>query len=147
MTQQVHLENTDESTCAGRGISRRNGDHVLALVATGLAGLSWVMWHASGTDLAVHAGAGTQHVGLVSALVTAAVVSLAGLGLLRFLEARVDHALRAWTMVACLVWLLSLLGPVGAVSVSAGLGLLSLHLVVGSVVVVGGRSSRRHGVA
>ena len=147
MTQQVRLESTEESTCAGRGISRRRADHVLALVATGSTGLAWVMWHASGIDLAVHAGAGTQTVGLISALVTAAVASVAGLGLLRVLEGRVAHALRAWTAVACLVWLLSLFGPLGAVSVSAGLALLSLHMVVGSVVVLGARSSRRHRVA
>ncbi len=134
MTQQIHLESTEESTCTGR-----SSDRVLALVATGSAGLAWAMWHASGVDLAVHAGAGTQSVGLVSVLVTAAVASVAGLGLLRFLEGRVDHALRAWTAVACLVWLLSLFGPLGAVSLSAGLALLSLHLVVGSIVVLGAR--------
>jgi hypothetical protein len=102
---------------------------------------------AGGLHLAVKSGQSTFEVGLISVLVTAAVVSVAGLGLLRFLERRDPRALRTWTLVACLVLAFSLMGPLGATTLSAGLALVSLHLVVGTSLVVGARRMRRCGVA
>ena len=95
----------------------------------------------------MRAGDGTFEVGLVSVLVTAAVVSVAGLGLLRFLERRDARGLQAWTALACFVLVASLLGPLGATDLSSGLALVSLHLVVGSALVVGARRRRLCGVA
>src|SRR6478609_423887 len=109
--------------------SRHGVDHRICLLATGLAGLIYLVWRAMGCDLAVRSGHETHQVGLVSALVTAAVVSVAGLGLLRFLERRQPRALRTWTIVACAVWLVSLLGPLGAADPKSGAALVSLHLI------------------
>jgi uncharacterized membrane-anchored protein len=131
---------TAPDTCSGH----RGNDRTLAVTTTASAGLAYLAWHAGGLELTVRNG---PEVGLVSVLVTAAVVSIAGLGLLQFLERRDPRALRTWTLVACLVLLLSLLGPLGATTLSAGLALASLHLVVGTSLVVGARRIRRRGVA
>jgi uncharacterized membrane-anchored protein len=134
---------TAPAACSGR----RASDHTIALFTTALAGATYLAARVAGVDPAVRSGGGTQHVGLVSALVTAAVVSVAGLGLLRFLERRDARALRTWTLIACLVWLCSFLGPLGAVDLASGLALASLHLVVGAAVVVGAHRTRLRGVA
>jgi hypothetical protein len=141
MTQTQN--STTPDTCSGR----RGSDRTLALVTTGSAGLAYLAWRAGGVHLTVKSGEGAFQVGLVSVLVTAAVVSVAGLGLLRFLERRDARGLQAWTLLACFVWVASLLGPLGATDLSSGLALASLHLVVGSAVVVGARRMRRRGVA
>ena len=117
-------------------------DWPVAVVAAGAAALVWVAATSAGVQVEVGSGSGTRDVGLVSVIVTALVVAVAGAGLLRVLERRTSGARRLWTTVAVVVWVVSLLGPVGASSVSAGLALGALHLVVGAVVIVGLR--RRH---
>lgn len=119
----------------------------LAVLTTGLAGLTYLAWRAAGIHPVVRSGGGSHPVGLVSVLVAAAVVSIAGLGLLRFLERRDAHGLRTWTLLATLVWVCSFLGPLGAADLSSGLALASLHVVVGASVVVGARRTRQRGVA
>jgi hypothetical protein len=141
MTQTQN--STTPDTCSGR----RGNDRTLALFTTGSAGLAYLAWRAGGVHLTVNSGQGTFEVGLISVLVTAAVVSVAGLGLLRFLERRDPRGLQAWTALACFVCVVSLLGPLGATNLSAGLALVSLHLVVGSSLVVGARRRRLCGVA
>ena len=127
---------------------RRTGaDHPLALLTTGVAGLTYLVWRAAGVDPVVRSGQGGQHIGLVSVLVTAAVVAVAGLGLLRFIERRDARALRTWTLLASLVWACSFLGPLGAVDLASGLALASLHVVVGAAVLAGARWNRLRGVA
>jgi hypothetical protein len=105
------------------------------VVAAGAAAVGWVLaTQVASVDLAVRARSGTQHVNVVSVVVTAVVVAMAGAGLLRFLERRTTHAVRTWTVIASVVWVLSLAGPLGARTVAAGLWLAALHVVVGSVV-------------
>lgn len=128
--------------------TRHHGaDRSLVLLTIGLAGLTYLLWRAAGVAPVVRDAQDTFQVGLVSVLVTATVVSVAGLGLLRFMERRVPHAVRKWTLLAALVWLGSFLGPVGAADVTSGLALASLHVVVGASVVVGARWTRVRGVA
>ena len=134
---------TTTATCSGR----RGNDLVLAVTTTASAGLAYLGWRVGGLHLSVRSGHGTFEVGLVSVLVTAAVVSVTGLWLLRFLERRDPRGLQAWTALACFVLVGSLLGPLGAANLSSGLALVSLHLVVGSALVVGARRSRLCGVA
>jgi hypothetical protein len=141
MTQTQHI--ATQETCT----ARRGDDRTLALITTGSAGLAYLAWRAGGVHMSVKSGGGTFEVGLISVLVTAAVVSVAGLGLLRFLERRDPRGLQAWTLLACFVLVGSLLGPLGATSLSAGLALVSLHLVVGTALVVGARRRRLCGVA
>jgi hypothetical protein len=141
MTQTQLTTTTD--TCS----PARGRDRTLAVITTASAGLAYLAWRAGGVDLSVKSGDGTFTVGLISVLVTAAVVSVAGLGVLRFLERRDARGLQAWTAIALFVLVGSLLGPLGATTLSAGLALASLHLVVGTALVVGARRSRRCGVA
>jgi uncharacterized membrane-anchored protein len=122
-------------------------DRRLAVFTTGLAGLTYLAWRAAGVDPVVRTGQGSQHVGLVSVLVTAAVVSVAGLGLLRFIERRDARGLRTWTLLASLVWAGSFLGPIGAADLASGLALASLHVIVGAAVLLGARWTRHGGVA
>ena len=54
---------------------------------------------------------------------------------------RSTRGLRVWTILACVVWALSFVGPLGATTVSAGVALALLHLGVGGVLVLGLRRS------
>ena len=133
-------------TTTDRARTRHGVDHSICVLATGLAGLIWLVWRATGSDLAIRSGHETHQVGLVSVLVTAAVVSVAGLGLLRFLERRRPRGLRTWT-IARLRRVARLLARSARCDRCPGLALASLHLVVGATVVLGAWFSRRRGVA
>ena len=119
-------------------------DVPVAVVAAGSAALVWVGATVAGVDVAVGSGSSARDVGLVSVVVTAVVAAVFGAGLLRVLERRTPRARRVWTGIALAVWVVSLVGPAGARTLSAGLTLAALHLVVGAVVIVGLR--RRHAV-
>jgi hypothetical protein len=135
MSQQVMERKAQTAT-------RWTGDGKVALLAAGAAALVWVVaTQAGGVDLAVRSGSGTQHITVVSVVVTTLVVTLAAAGLLRILERRTTRGWAIWTAIAGSVWVVSFAGPLGARSVSAGLVLAALHLLVGAVVVVG---LRRH---
>ena len=114
----------------------------VVVVAAGAAAALWLVAKAAGIDLAVHSGGGSRPVGLVSVIVTVVVVALVGAGLLRLLERRTANGLRTWTIIAVVVWVLSFLGPLSAMTVGAGLVLAAMHLTVGAVVVGGLRRTR-----
>jgi putative Ca2+/H+ antiporter (TMEM165/GDT1 family) len=121
-----------------QGSRRWRDDWPVAVVAAGAAAVVWTLaTQVASVDLAVRSGSGTQHVNVVSVIVTALVVAMAGDGLLRWLERRTARGRTIWTVIACAVWVLSLVAPLGARSTAAGLWLAALHVVVGSVVVVG----------
>lgn len=129
---QVVEERTEQRT------RRWRDDWPVAVVAASAAAVVWVLaTQVASVDLAVRSGSGTQHINVVSVIVTTLVVAMTGAGLLRFLEHRTAQARTIWTAVACAVWVVSLAGPLGARSVEAGLWLAALHIVVGSIVVVG----------
>ena len=121
---------------------RWRDDWPLAVAAAVAASVDWAAIQLSGVDLAVGSGSDAQQVGLVSVIGCAAVVAVVASGLLRFLEARSPHGRGIWIAVALVVGLLSLVGPLGASSLQAGLALVSLHAVVASVVLVGLLRSR-----
>ena len=85
-------------------------DWPVAVVAAGAAAVVWVGATVAGVDVAVRSGSSTRDVGLVSVVVTAVVVAVAGAGLLRVLERRTPGARRVWTGVAMAVWVVSLAG-------------------------------------
>jgi hypothetical protein len=108
--------------------------------AVGVA-LGWwaVLSQVAGIDLRVTKGSVT-HVNGVSVLVATLVTSLAGWGLLAVLERRTPNARNAWALVATIFCLTSLGSPLlNGIGVDAKLGLASLHLVVGAVVILGFR--------
>jgi hypothetical protein len=136
MTQQTMVRTTSP-------VGGRRDDVLVALAAAGMGAVVWVgATQAAGVDLTVGSGSGAHGVGLVSVVVTALVVAVAGGGLLRVLERRTPRGRRIWTAVAVAVWVLSFAGPLGARHASGGLVLAGLHLLVGGVVIVGLR--RRH---
>ncbi|MFC7533147.1 DUF6069 family protein [Actinoplanes sp. GCM10030250] len=92
-----------------------------------------VIHYGAGVDLALHSG---TTVGAASVAVAALVAALAGWALLAVLERFTKRARTVWTVVAAVVYGLSLLGPVDAVSTSAVVGLDILHAVV-AVVLIG----------
>jgi hypothetical protein len=95
-----------------------------------------------GVDLVVRTAGGTQTVGGVAVAVSAAGAAWLGMVALRVLERFTRAALRPWTVLVVVVALLSLLGPLGAVTTSATLALASLHAVVTAVVLAAGYRSR-----
>ncbi len=109
----------------------------VAVVAAATGAVVWSVARASGIELVVRSGGSTSDVNVVSVVVTALVVAIAGAALLRLFERRTTHGRRTWTIVAVAVWAVSLLGPLSAARPSAGLVLASLHLLVGAVVVLG----------
>jgi len=109
----------------------------VAVVTAAAAAAVWAVAKAAGVDLVVRSGSGTNDVNVVSVVVTALVVAIVGAALLRLLERRTTSGRRTWTIVAIVVWAVSFLGPLSATRASAGLVLACLHLVVGSVIVLG----------
>jgi hypothetical protein len=129
-----------ESPAAPAPTTRREA--AVVGIAAAIAALVWLAAKAAGVDLDVHSGSGSRPIGLASVVVTVVVVAVAGAGLLRLLERRTSRALRVWTIVAVVVWVVSFAGPLSAMRLEGGLVLATLHLVVGAVVVGGLRYTR-----
>lgn len=119
---------------------------LLVVAAAAVAALgAWSFWtQVAGVDLIVHRGDSTQPVGAAAVAVTVLVMAGLGVGLLRLLEARAANGLRTWTIVATALSVVSLMGPLGATSVVAGVALATLHAFTATVLVLGLRQSRRH---
>jgi hypothetical protein len=124
-------------TTGPRGANRTRRDLavVLAAVVAGVA--TWSVWTVAGAELTVDTGSGPRRIGVLTVAVTALLVAAAASGLLRLLETRLSSGRRAWLVVAVAVWVLSLLGPMAATSAETLAALVSLHVVVGVVVVLG----------
>ncbi|MFD7159183.1 DUF6069 family protein [Kribbella sp. NPDC059898] len=81
---------------------------------------------------------GIQHIGAAAVVVSTIVVSLLGWALLAILERRTRRARTTWTVIATIVCVTSLGSPLtNGIGLGAKLGLASLHLVVGAIVILG----------
>jgi len=81
---------------------------------------------------------GTMHIGAVSVFASSAAMAFLGWALLAILERRTLNARTVWTVVAMIVCVTSLGSPLlNGIGTGAKLGLASLHLVVGAVVILG----------
>lgn len=79
-----------------------------------------------------------MHIGAGQVFFASAAIAFAGWGLLAILERRTFNARNVWTVVAVIACVLSLGGPLlNGIGVGAKLGLASLHLVVGAVIILG----------
>ena len=111
------------------------------LVAAVVAAAVWLVGTAAGVDVAARSGAATQQVGIVAVVVAALVVGFAGWGvralLARFRASSPGHGERAWLVTCAVVLLVSLLGPLGAVTPAAVVLLAVEHLVVGTTLALG----------
>lgn len=117
----------------------------LSIVGAALV-TSCVMWlclaQLAGIDLKVTTGDTVRSVGGVAVVLTAGLMALLAIVLLRLLEGVTGRALTIWTTIAVVVTALSLLGPLGATSAAATGVLLSLHAVVAATVIIGARRAR-----
>ncbi|MFG1891157.1 DUF6069 family protein [Micromonospora sp. NPDC049051] len=109
-------------------------------VAAGAAGalLLWVLndpW--AGIDLTVREGEATRHIGPAAVVVAALVAGLAAWGLLALLERTVRRPARTFRVIALIVLVLSLAGPLGSGVGSSRLVLLGMHLTVGAALIIG----------
>jgi lysylphosphatidylglycerol synthetase-like protein (DUF2156 family) len=111
-----------------------------SLIATGAAVTVWAIATAAGIDLAVRSGGEVRPIGLGSVLTVALLAAVAG-GLTHRLAGRWARGQRVWTVVATIVLVLSLTGPLGATTAAGAAALAAMHLVVGLTVIV--RQSRR----
>jgi hypothetical protein len=119
---------------------RVSGRSRLAVVGTTVvAALAWwaILDYAFGITLDAQQG-GLTHIGAGQVFFASAAISFLGWALLAILERRTPNARNVWTVVATIVCLTSLTSPLTAgIGVGAKLGLASLHLVVGAVVILG----------
>lgn len=119
------------------------GDLLVVLTAVAGALTAWAFWtQVAGIELAVDTADGARPVVAVDVALAALVSSVVGVLLLRVFQARSPRGLRRWTVVAGVVCALSLLGPLGGASAPAVAALMSLHVLVGAVVVLGARRAR-----
>jgi predicted ribosomally synthesized peptide with SipW-like signal peptide len=116
------------------------GDLTVVIGALLAAVATWTLWTQVGSvELTVQSGDDVQTIGIGPVVAVAAIMPVAGVLLFRALEAWLSHGMRSWTAVACTVTLISMLGPLGATTATAGVALASLHLLVGAVVIFGVR--------
>ena len=104
----------------------------------------------AGLDLLVRPGGNaTQHVRLGSVVVVSLLAALLGCGLLALLERLIPARARtAWTVVAAVVLLLSLAGPLtGGTTPAVTVTLSLMHLAMGAALIIGlrGRTVGRAG--
>ena len=95
-----------------------------------------------GIDVVVKlAGSGEREVGIFAVTLTSLVVGLLGWATLALLERWTSRARGVWTVIASTVFLVSLAGPLAAVTPAATAVLLCLHVLVAAVLIVGLRTS------
>lgn len=110
----------------------------VAATAAVAATAVWLLWtQAGGVELEVKSGAGSQQIGIGSVIVSSLLIALAGGALLRWWQGRSERGTTQWTMLAVGIAVVSLITPTSALTVAAGLGLASLHVVVAVVVIAG----------
>jgi hypothetical protein len=138
MTNDMDRTGTTNTTGKTWTTARRTGRAIT--VAAGAAGalLVWAVndpW--AGIDIAVRQGDTVRHIGPVAVVATALIAGLAAWGLLALLERTVRRPARTFRIIASIVLLLSLAGPLGGVGTSSKLVLLAMHLTVGAALIIG----------
>lgn len=141
---------TNTTTTNRRSTIGRIRQRVLTVAAAAVAAvLAWLIAvPIVGIDLLVRPGGGAaQQVGLGSVVAVSLLASLLGWGLLALLERLVSRrALTAWTVVAVVVLMLSLSGPLtAATNAAVAIALVLMHLVVGAVLIMGLRRTTVRG--
>lgn len=116
------------------------GRRRIAVVAVAVVAalVDWILLAPlAGLTLTARQG-GVQHIGAPAVVISTAVVSFLGWGLLAILERRTARARTTWTVIATIVCITSLGSPLtNGIGLGAKLGLASLHLVVGAIVILG----------
>jgi hypothetical protein len=120
------------------------------VAVVGGAASALILWAVNdpwaGIDLAVRQGGTVQHVGPAAVAITALSAGLAAWALLAVLERTVRRPARTYRIIASILLVLSLAGPLGSgVGTSCKLVLLAMHLTVGAILIIGlpGRRTNR----
>ena len=130
---------TDAPTTGATGTATEPATRPLPVWSTLAAttGAALVAWFPLSrfVDLEVTAGDSTRIVGGASVGISALVIALAALGFAAVVRRRVRRPRRVFTITGAVVLVLSLVSPlVQAVTTGVALSLLTLHVVVGAVV-------------
>ena len=125
----------------------RRGWGTVPIGAAAAAVCALVLWTTlvpfGGLDLSADLGGTVKQIGALDVALVAFGVGLVGLLALRLLERFTPKAPVIWTATAAVVLVLSCVGAMGATSTAAMWGLVSLHAVVGAVIIAVGLRSRR----
>jgi hypothetical protein len=109
----------------------------LITIAAGAAG-SLLLWSVRGRDLDVRQGDTVQTVGPVAVVVTALLAGLAAWALLAVLERTTRRPVLTYRIIATLMLLISLAGPLSSgIGGAVKLALIGLHLTVGLALIIG----------
>jgi hypothetical protein len=106
---------------------------VLAAPVAALA--TWGVFRLAGLDLVLKHGRGT--VGAADVVVAAVVAALLGWVVVRLLEDHSRKPLARWPLVGAAALGTSMIGPGWFADGASAMGLMTLHLVTGAVVIVG----------
>ncbi|MEV8177834.1 DUF6069 family protein [Cellulosimicrobium funkei] len=117
--------------------ARRVPRWVVPPVAAVVAAVVLLVGTALGVDPAVRTATGTQTVGVVAAVVVTLVVGYLGWGVRALLGRLRSGSRRAWFVTCGVILLVSLLGPLGAVTPGAVALLVVEHLTVGATLTLG----------
>lgn len=134
---------TDSATQKGTGKQRI----IVVLAATVATVVVWLLAHSAfGVDLKAKTG-GTKSsaVTLPAVIVVTLLIGLLAWGLLALLERKSASAGKTWTIIAGIVFVISLLGPAGGVGTGAKLSLLCIHLAAGLIIIPGLSRTARKG--
>jgi hypothetical protein len=88
-----------------------------------------------GVDLTVGKPGATTHIGAAAVVLASLVAGLAAWGLLAIYERKLSQPARVWRITAAVVFVVSLLGPLGGTHGSDRIALASLHLTVTAVLI------------
>jgi hypothetical protein len=133
-----------ETTMQATRVSARS-PMIAVLGATAAAVAIWIVATLAGAELTVSFSAGQpiQKVTVINVVVAALVGSLAGWGLLALLRRFTTNARAIWTVIAIVLALLSLGGPLSAIaSIGTKVSLVAMHLAVATVTIVGLRRTK-----
>jgi hypothetical protein len=144
-TPATNPATTGTSTAAGTTAptarpTRVDGRSRLAVVGTvTIVAVAWwaVLTQAFSITLEAKQGS-TIHIGAPSVIGASLAMAFAGWALLAILEHNTFAARKAWTITATIACTMSLTSPLTAgIGIGAKLGLASLHLIVGSLIILG----------
>lgn len=80
-------------------------------------------------DLSLKGGGALESVGLLSVALSSAIATMLGWGLLTFLESRAAQPWRTWSVIAVIVLVVSMLGPLSAETATGTVVLSVMHAV------------------
>jgi Family of unknown function (DUF6069) len=120
------------------GFIRRRRRWFTVLAAMAFATAAWaVAVQLFGVDLVVQSFSGTTRVSSLAVILASLGAGLSGWVLLGLLEKRTPRASLVWRVIAIAIFVVSLLGPLTAVTPAATAVLLGMHVIVAGMLIWG----------